>query len=52
MYDIYNKPNKASEKQQIKMRLAFLEDRLRALGKEKIDILEDIVKLNGELGSL
>ena len=43
---VYEKPEpKTSEKQQIKMRLAFLNDRYSELEREKIDILSDIVKL-------
>lgn len=49
---IYMKENKASRKQQIKMQLAFLDDTLRRLQREKLQALSDIVKLEAELSIL
>ena len=49
MEDIYNKKDKACNKQQIHSRLALLGDRLRSIERERIDILADVVILKQQL---
>ena len=47
--DLYNKEDKAGSKQQLKYRLAMLEDNLHFIEKTKIEILADIVFIKTQL---
>ena len=52
MIDLYNKPDKAGRKQQIRSRLTLLNDELTRISNEKTEILCDIVLLTTELSLL
>jgi hypothetical protein len=49
MEDVFNKPDKAGQRQQLSSRLARLGDELRRVRKEELSILEDIGELQNAL---
>ena len=52
MVDPYNKPDKAGTKQQLRSRLAHLNDALRHVEEEKTSILVDILSVQARLDTL
>lgn len=49
MKDIYNKPEKASQKQQLRSRLHLIDDALARNAEEKVELLTDKVRLEEQL---